>query len=549
MAPRNWYWVLAGLAALLLAFIVYSPALDGPFVLDDIYQYFGRSDVGRYGFYSWIASSRPLLGATFWVNYQLSGTATGAYHATNVVLHVITSLVVLVLMRRLWRFAGGELSGVGTWAPFFAAGLFLLHPIQVESVAYVSSRSEVLSVLFAYSALALQLSSKDAALSVVRIFAMLVCLGLAVLTKEHTAAMPAIFFLADYFWRGGWQGIRANWRLHGAMVLAGVAGLAFIARTLSGAKSAGFSVKDLTPATYLFTQFRMFWRYMRLLVLPVGMNVDPDIPVSQSILDHGAVFGLIALVALLGGAWMLRRRAPLAAFGVAVFAVLLAPTSSFVPIADVFAERRAYLPFVGVCCVALEAVRRWKIPAVVPAAILALLAFGTWQRSAVWASEDALWTDSVVGSPAKYRPRFQLAYARYTAGRCAEASHEFEVASRLAKPDEVLLVDWALALDCEGKPSEALGKLQQAGQLQSSAHVWSLIGMMQAKMNNLESALASLGEAEARDASFAMTYVYRGNVYLLQGRQADAKAQFQRALQLEPGNSAAIQAMASLGRQ
>ena len=155
----------------------------------------------------------------------------------------------------------------------------------------------------------------------------------------------------------------------------------------------------------------------------------------------------------------------------------------------------------------------------------------------------------MAGSPVKYRPRFQLAYARYTAGRCAEASHEFEVASRLAKPDEVLLVDWALALDCEGKPAEALGKLQQAGQLQSSAHVWSLIGMMQAKMNNLESALASLGEAEARDASFAMTYVYRGNVYLLQGRQADAKAQFQRALQLEPGNSAAIQAMASLGRQ
>ena len=544
LANWNWYWVLAGMAAVILGFIVYSPALNGPFVLDDIYQYFGRPDAARIGFASWITGGRTLLNATFWLNYQVSGIATGPYHEANVVLHALTSLVVLVMTRRLWQLAGG----VGEWAPAVAAALFLLHPIQVESVAYVSSRSDVLSVLFAYSALALQLTSKETALSLWRILAMLVCLGMAVLTKEHTAAMPAVFLLADYFWRGGWQGIRANWRLHGAMVLAGAAGLAFVARTLSGAKSAGFSIKDLTPAAYLFTQFRMFWRYLRLLVLPVGLNVDPDIPVSHSLVDHGAVFGLVAILAVLAGAWMLRHRAPLAAFGIAIFVVLLAPTSSFIPIVDVFAERRAYLPLLGICCLALEAFRRWKIPMAAPAAILALLAYGTWQRSAVWASEEALWTDTVAGSPAKYRPRFQLAYARYAAGRCAEASRDFEVASRLAKPDEVLFVDWALALDCEGKPSDALGKLQQAGQLQNSAHVWSLIGMMQAKLNNLESALASLDEAQARDASFAMTYVYRGNVYLLQGRRADAQAQFQRALQLEPGNTAAIQAMASLGR-
>jgi len=541
-----WFWAAATAVALIVGFIVYAPAADGPLVLDDLYQYFGRPEAGRMGFTSWIASVRPLLNATFWVNYQLSGTNTASYHHMNVLLHVLTSIVVLAVMRLLWRRAGGQ----GEWAPAVAAAVFLLHPLQVESVAYISSRSESLSVLFAFAALALQLSASEAALSIRRIAAMLVLLGMAVLTKEHTAAMPAVFLLTDYFWRGGWPAVRANWKLHASMAAAGAAGLAFVARTLSLANSAGFGLKDITPAAYLFTQFRMFWRYVRMLVLPVGLNVDPDLPLSRTLADPWALAGLAGIVAVLAAAWMLRKKAPLASFGIVIFILLLAPTSSFIPILDVFAERRVYLPFLGICCLILEAFRRWRIPAAVTAAVLAVFAYGSFQRSAVWASETALWTDSVAGSPAKYRPRFQLAYAHYRAGQCAEASKEFATASKLepkgAKRDITLYVDWALALDCLGDGAGAVARIREAALVEDSAPVLATEAMLLAKQNQLEPALAALDQAEKRDPSFAMTHVYRGNVYRLQNRPSEAQAEYQRALALDPTNTAAVQALAAL---
>jgi protein O-mannosyl-transferase len=546
----RWYWAIAAAIGLILAFIVYSPAAQGPFVLDDRYQFFGRPEAARVGFGSWIAGVRPLLNATFWINYQLSGTGTESYHHLNVVLHVLTSLILLMLLRMLWRRATGQTGW--TWPPVAAAVVFLLHPLQTESVAYVSSRSESLSVMLACLALALQLRSPQTALSLPRIAGVLACFGLAVLTKEHAAAMPAVFLLTDYFWRGGWPGIRANWKLHASMAAAGALGLAFVARILGAATSAGFGLKDLSPATYLFTQLRMYWRYLRMLVWPVGLNADPDIAVSQSLSDPAVLAGLAGIITVLAAAWILRHKAPLASYGIAVFTVLLAPTSSFVPILDVFAEHRVYLPFLGFCCLILEALRRWRIPPAAVALVLGILAIATFQRNSVWASETALWTDAVAGSPLKYRPRFQLAYAQYTEGNCPEASREFEAAAHLvapnSKPDVTLYVDWALALECAARFPDALAKLDQAARLENSAHIRALMGMVHAKNRNSDQALVALDAAEKLDPNFAMTYVYRGNVFASQNRRADAEAQYHRALALDPANAAAAQALALLNR-
>jgi tetratricopeptide (TPR) repeat protein len=281
----------------------------------------------------------------------------------------------------------------------------------------------------------------------------------------------------------------------------------------------------------------------------VGQNVDPDIAVSPGLADASAIVGLVAIAALLGAAWWMRRRARLAAFGMLTFALLLAPTSSFVPILDVFAERRAYLPMIGFCLVALELLRRWRVPALACVAVLALFGYATFARSAVWSSETALWRDAVAGSPEKYRPRFQLAYAEAVDGKCAEASNEYARAEKLihmpTMPDVTLYVDWALALDCEGKANEAAEKLAQASRIEDSAAVRSSAGMMQAKLGNLASALEELERAQALDPSFAMTYVYRGNVYVLQGKPEAAQVEFRRALALDPNNAAALQGLAA----
>ena len=96
----------------------------------------------------------------------------------------------------------------------FAAALFLLHPLQTESVAYVTSRSEVLSILFFFLALAVFLFRRNTAISVPVVILVLALFAMAFLTKEHTAVLPAFLLLTDYFWNPGFkfEGIKRNWK-------------------------------------------------------------------------------------------------------------------------------------------------------------------------------------------------------------------------------------------------------------------------------------------------------------------------------------------------
>jgi tetratricopeptide (TPR) repeat protein len=530
----------------IVAFQVYSPALHGPLLLDDGFQLFGRPGVETWPFRMWVQTLRPLLNFTFWINFQLSGTDTFSYHAVNVLLHCANSWLLFLILRRLWSFVGGS----GILPPVYGAALFLLHPLQTESVAYITSRSETLSILFAYSALAVFIErNRELPVTFSRSAAILLLLGAAVLTKEHTAAMAAIFILADYFWTTPFAltGLRHNWRFYAPLAAGGILAAAFIAKTFRTADTAGFGLKDLPWNHYFFSQWRMFWRYLRMTVLPLDLNVDPDIAVSRAASEEFSWLAGLAIVALLAGAWHVRRRAPLAAFGVFAFAVLLAPTSSIVPIRDLFAERRMYLPFIGISCLALEAFRRWKIPNWVPATVLAVFAFLTYQRSHAWGSALALWQDTVAGSPNKQRPRFQLAFVHYSEGRCAEAAAEFAKAAELGPPDDALYIDWALSLECAGNPDEALAKLSLAAQRKDTAHVRAVMAMVYAKSGRSGDALRELSTAERLNPGFSMTYVYRGHIFAQQGRNTEAAAEYRRALAHDPSNHAAGEGLRMLG--
>jgi tetratricopeptide (TPR) repeat protein len=426
----------------------------------------------------------------------------------------------------------------------FAGALFLLHPLQTESVAYIASRSEVLSVFFCFAAFALFLYNGEGAMKWPRALAIVVLFGAAVVTKEHTVMLPALVLLTDYFWKRG--GLRKNAILYGMFALVGAGGAAVVLRTLRYADTAGFGIKGLSPGTYFFTQCRVIWMYVRLFLLPFGQNADPDIPLSRTLLDHGAIAGLLGLIAVVTAAWIYRKRWPLATFGVFVFLLLLAPTSSFVPIKDVLAERRVYLPFLGLLLICLEFLRRLRTEQIVwtGAAIAVACATLTYQRSQVWASPLALWQDTVAKSPRKMRPRFQLAYAYYEQRQCQQAAQEYEVASQLEPPDHDLLVDWGLALNCAGRYQEAIYKLQQALMFRKTAHVYAELGMVYAKSGRVQEALQALAQAEKLNPRFEMIYVYRGNIAELVGDRAAAAREYQRALVIRPRSAAVQDALA-----
>ncbi len=550
------YWPYA--AALLLALFavleVYWPAVRGPFVLDDTYLPYGIDSYADVPLLGWVRGLRPVLMFSFWLNFQNAVVQdTFPYHLVNFILHFFNGLLIFLAVRKVITWAGLE-GQLRELLSIFAAGLFLLHPLQTESVSYIASRSETLSVFWLLAAFVIFLYRPGNTVFALRAIAILALFGLAVLTKEHTAVSPALFLLTDYFWNPGFSlaGIRRNFRLYLPLFIAGAAALAFVWRTLRSAGSAGFGLGAFTWYQYFFTECRVVWDYVRLFVLPFGQNLDADVPISRSLLDHGAIFGLVALIAVSVLAWMYRRRFPLASYGWFTFLILVAPTSSFVPIKDPLAERRLYLPFIGLLFIAVEFFRRWRISrkTMIAALGLVLVIEGalTYQRNQLWSNAIDLWKDTASKSPRAVRPRFQLAFAYYVAGACSESAEEFQKAAELEPPKYDLLLDWALAYDCAGKPEIAIAKLQQAALISRSAHIYQQIGNEYGRMGKYPEALDALATAVKLNPRFSMTYFTRGNVYFSEGNKTLAAEDYRHALQLDPRNEPARAALAKTGQ-
>lgn len=552
--PWVWIYSVSVLVALFAAFEVYWPAIHGPFLLDDSYLTYMRPDAASLHFRDWIRQPRALLFITFWLNYQQSGTQdTFGYHAVNVLLHFANTIFIFLTVRKLIGWAGVE-EWRGRVLTLFAAGLFLLHPLQTESVSYIASRSETLSVFFVLAALVVFLYRTGATLTIARVLALLALFAAAALSKEHTVVLPALFILTDYYWNFEFSPsvIWRNWKLYLPIAAGAVLALGTILRTLRGNQSAGFQIQGLTWYQYFFTECRVIWDYIGLYVFPFGQNLDPDIDISRSIISHGAIIGLAALIAVSVLAWIYRRRFPIASYGWFVFLILLAPTSSFAPLRDPMAERRLYLPFIGLLLITVEFLRRWKASRNTLIGVLALLLIVegalTYQRNVLWASEIDIWKDTVAKSPQKLRPRFQLAMADYHAAACADSADEFQKAAKLEPPTWDLLLDWGLAYDCAGNSAQAIAKFQQAAALHPSGHTYSQLGMEFGKSGKYPEALDALNTAQRLDPGFSMTYKTLGDVHLAQGDQGQARENYQRAVALDPYNQTARAALARLGQ-
>ena len=549
--PRAAYWpyALGCVLALVVAFQVYGPSLYGPFLFDDQYLPFSVPNFPVDSLRAWMAGVRPLLMFSYWVNYQLSEFQTTSYHAFNVLFHTLNSVLVFLISRRVLELAEVEHKRRDVLA-VFAGALFLLHPVNSESVGYVASRSENLSILFCFGAFTLYLYRRTAEITWLRAAAVLICFGAAVTTKEHTVVLPALLLLTDYFWNPPFSltGIRRNWRLYAPITASGVLAGIYLAPLVRRSSSAGFSIKDFTWYQYFFTQCRAFWLYVRLFVFPAELNIDRDFPISRTIVDHGAILGLAAILLAAGAAFYFRKMYPLAAYGFFAFLILMAPTSSFVPIADPVAERRLYLSMIGLLFIVLEFLRRvdvrqprWMLAL---AAVLVIAAAATHNRNYVWSDKVALWEDTVAKSPNKARDQFQLAQAYFESNDCAKALPHYARSAQLDPRDDRLFTDWGLAYDCLNQTDQAVAKIRHALALRPSAHGYSQLGMIFGKNGKYAEALDALGTAAKIDPNFDMTYVYRGDVHLSAGDPAAAVQDFRQALAINPRNQPAMHDLA-----
>jgi len=371
------------------------------------------------------------------------------------------------------------------------------------------------------------------------------------LTKQHAIVLPALLLLTDYWWNPGFsfKGIRGNWKLYATMGAGAIGGVAVYWQLIVSSPSAGFSLKAFTWYQYFFTECRALFVYIGQFLLPVHLTVDWDFPISRTILDHGAIVGLAALAGLIAAAWHFRRRFPLATYGFLAYLLLMAPTSSILPIADPIADRRLYLSMIGLLLMVVDAAARLRVEgkklAAACGAVLLAAAWATHAHAAVWADPVALWRDTAQKSPQKRRVHFQLASAYYDAGRCDQAVAEYQKTAELETPNYDLLVDWALAYDCLNQPDEAVAKLRQAALLDSTAHVYSQIGMVYAKRARWAEAMEALDTAQKIDPGYAMTYYYKGGVHLSQNQAQEAVEDYRRAVQLDPTYKPSLEGLAN----
>jgi tetratricopeptide (TPR) repeat protein len=270
------------------------------------------------------------------------------------------------------------------------------------------------------------------------------------------------------------------------------------------------------------------------------------------VLDRGAIFGLAVLAALTAVAWRYRQRFRLASYGYFVFLILLLPTSSILPIKDPVADRRMYLPMIGLILIAIDLLSRWKTArttvAMVCGLVLVAMAGVTHARAVLWSDAVSIWEDTVSKSPGKSRPHFQLAMAYYDQGRFDRSVEEFEKAAALEAPTAQLLLDWGLAYDGLHQPEKALGKLREAAKQEPTAHVYTQIGKVYADQRQWKEAMEAFDAAERIDPAFPATFAYKGLVHLANNDPAGAIPECRRALALDAGFQPAHECLAMAAR-
>ncbi|HUG80634.1 MAG TPA: hypothetical protein VML01_03160, partial [Bryobacterales bacterium] len=302
-----------------LALVILSPSVAGSFHFDDYYMLDDPVLQASSGWWEVfrLDRTRPLTYFTFWLNYQLGGIDPLGYHVVNLLLHLA---VIWVAWRVFSLIANDRIA-------WLATGIMALHPVQTEAVSYVFGRATILAAFLCLLCWKAWIEGRQGRA--------VVWFALALLAKEEAAALPIFLVGYEYVYRGHEgrpqpEWLRA-WLIMFALCAAAAARLVYVALVTPGA-GALFDLGGITPWSYLLTQARVVWLYLRLLIVPVGLNFDRDVALSTGFdaVTLASWAGLLALIALAG--WRVRKQR--AWFWLLGGLILLLPTSSFLPLGD-----------------------------------------------------------------------------------------------------------------------------------------------------------------------------------------------------------------------
>jgi tetratricopeptide (TPR) repeat protein len=580
----DWPALAAGALLAAAAAAAYAGTFSVPLLFDDVPSILDNPSV-RHLATSFVppdnmtVSARPVLNFTLAVNYAVGGTAVRGYHAANLAILLLGSLALFGIVRRtLARRAAPAAVSVA----FSAALLWALHPLQTESVTYIIQRAESLMGLFYLLTLYCFIRGSLPDSPRRRMwyaFAITACL-LGMGTKEVMVSAPLIVLLYDRtFLAGSFRKAWAlRWRIHASLAATWLV-LPFLVLSAHGrGGSAGFG-SGVPWWSYAMAQIPAIVHYLSLCFWPHPLVFDYGTELArQSSVVVPSALVLAVLIAL--SAWALVRRPAIGFLGLCFFA-LLAPSSSFVPVAtETIAEHRMFLPLIPVVLLVVMAIHRWAGRAALPIClVLAAVSLGlTWQRNGIYLSEEGIWGDTVSKRPENARAHNNLGHAlSRIPGQSDEAIEQYREALRLnpnygqahynlafalataGGPLEEVIGEYREALRVTpglaeahynlgvalarvpGSPDPAIAEYEEALRLKPDypeAH-YNLGCILQAMPGRLNEAIVHYEEALLLDPNLAEAhYNIGGLLQSLPGRLDEAIAQYQEALRLRPNDAA-----------
>ncbi len=534
----------------LIGLLAYFNSFNVPFHYDDISFLREKTIIKSFRLFSdWITedysriiTGRAFLLFTFYLNYIVNELDTFGYHLVNLFIHITTAFLFYLLIARYVDkenvisnppsppFSKGGMGGFdkGGLRGVVAASLFLLHPINTESVTYISSRSSELSAFFILAAMLmffrattppknppLTKGGQEGVKQKIHLgyyISSVVFFLLGLSTKESAIVTPMLLLLFDlYFISGGRKDFRARIKYHLPFWIMVIAGFFYYSRYIT------------SPAMYrrpwlmhIFTELKVFVEYLRLLIFPVGLNIDHDIKVSVSpdlavIVSAAMIGGLIIL------AVFLRKRNRVLSFSILWFFLNLAPFLT-IRLQDFMAERWVYAASIGFALFISDLVivlsGKYKKTGVFAVVCLAVF-FGvfTHMRNNVYKDPITLWSDAVKKSPEKIRPYTNL---------CAYYAERKEL-------------DKAIGI-CE----TAIKK----GSNQAETYInLALCYFFKDDLNNAEKVLLSLTEGKAKISDKGVIEVYHynlGSIYKKKKEYNRAIEEYKKILKINPQSPAAL---------